>query len=823
MASYQLQDIARIIGAASTTANISIEYLLTDSRKLLFPERTLFFALSGPRRHGHSFIPELYAKGVRCFVVEEAIDETNYPGAIILLVADVKQALQRLAAYHRKQFHYPVIGITGSNGKTIVKEWLYQLLQEKENIVRSPRSYNSQIGVPLSLWQMNTQHSLGIFEAGISQQGEMQALSDMIQPDIAVLTNIGEAHNEGFANHTAKAKEKALLFQHAGKIVVGVDQLPTSFAVQAASATQQVFRWSRKQSVELLITAEQIEKGKTTLAATYLGEAVQITIPFTDHASINNAITCWAVCLVMGYSQSYIADRMRLLQAVDMRMQLRRAINNCFLLNDSYSYDLNGLSVALDYLDQQAGGAAKTAIVSDLLQVGNEPAMHYQRIASELQYRGFGMLIAVGPEMQRHQHLIQQYFQGSILHCASTEDLLKQLQQMPLRDQYILLKGARVFEFERVSHWLEQQLHQTSMEINLSALAHNLKLYQSKLGKDVKLMAMVKAFGYGSGGAEIARVLEFHKVHYLAVAYADEGVELRKAGIGLPIMVMNPEPGNFDSLLNYNLEPELYSFSILNAFLQYLQSQAVQQFPVHIKFNTGMNRLGFEVVEANALAQMLAKQQEIVVRTVFSHLVASENSALADFTLQQAAAFEQAAATLASVLPYSFSRHLANTAAIAHYPQLQYELVRLGIGLYGVDQEIDPIGLQTVATLKTTIAQIRQVAATETVGYGRAGKLERDSLIATVRIGYADGYSRKLGNGKAYMLVNGHPAPVVGNVCMDMTMLDITGIPNVREGQEVEVFGPNLPVQQIARWADTIAYEVLTGVGQRVKRIYIAE
>ena len=823
MAVYQLQDIARVIGAAIPAANSTIEYLLTDSRKLLFPQSSIFFALPGPRRHGHSFVAELYAEGVRCFVMEEAIDQTAFPEAVCLVVPNVKQALQQLAAHHRRQFHYPVIGITGSNGKTIVKEWLYQLLQEKENIVRSPRSYNSQIGVPLSLWQMNAQHSLGIFEAGVSQQGEMQALSEMIQPDIAVLTNIGEAHNEGFSSHVAKAKEKALLFQHAGKVVVGIDQLPASFAMQAASATQQIFRWSRKQAVELLITGEKVQSGRTTVLATYQGAVIQITIPFTDQASIDNAITCWAACLAMGYSQAYIEERMLHLQAVDMRMQLRKAINNCFLLNDSYSYDLNGLSFALDYLDQQAGSASKMAIVSDVLQTGMDQAMRYQRIASELQHRGFTTLIAVGPEMLHHQQLIQQYFFGTILHCASTEELLKQLQQMPLRDEYILLKGARVFEFERVSHWLEKQLHQTSMEINLSALAYNLQLYQSKLHRDVKLMAMVKAFGYGSGGAEVARVLEFHKVHYLAVAYADEGVELRKAGIGLPIMVMNPEPSNFDSLLNYNLEPELYSFSILNAFIQYLQSQAVQQFPVHIKFNTGMNRLGFEVTEASVLAQLLSKQQEIVVRTVFSHLVASENPAFADFTLQQAADFEKAAAVLAAALPYPFIRHLANTAAIAQYPQTQYEMVRLGIGLYGVDQESAPLGLQTVATLKTTIAQIRKVPATETVGYGRAGKLERDSLIATVRIGYADGYSRRLGNGKAYMLVNGYKAPVVGNVCMDMTMLDVTDIPNITEVQEVEVFGPHLPVQQIARWSDTIAYEVLTGVGQRVKRIYVAE
>lgn len=823
MALYQLQDIARIIGAGIPAANTAIEYLLTDSRKLLFPQQSLFFALPGPRRHGQSFISELYTKGVRYFVVEESLDASLYPDAVGLMVPDVKKALQELAAHHRRQFHYPVIGITGSNGKTIVKEWLYQLLQDKENIVRSPRSYNSQIGVPLSLWQMHAQHSLGIFEAGISQQGEMLALSEMIQPDIAVLTNIGEAHNEGFANHTAKANEKALLFQHAGKVVVGIDQLPVSFALQAESVTQQIFRWSRKHAAELSITEEQVQSGSTTVFATYQGAAIQITIPFTDHASIDNAITCWAVCLAMGYAQAYIEERMLLLQAVDMRMQLRKAINNCFLLNDSYSYDLNGLSVALDYLDQQAGSAAKMAIVSDLLQTGMDQEMRYQRIASELQHRGFTTLIAVGPEMLHHQQLIQQHFSGTILHCTSTEDLLKQLQQMPLRDQYILLKGARVFEFERVSHWLEKQLHQTSMEINLSALAYNLQLYQSKLHSDVKLMAMVKAFGYGSGGAEVARVLEFHKVHYLAVAYADEGVELRKAGIGLPIMVMNPEPGNFDSLLNYNLEPELYSFSILHSFIQYLQSQAVQQFPVHIKFNTGMNRLGFELAEADTLAQFLTKHPEVVVRTVFSHLVASENPAFADFTLQQAATFEKVAAVIAAALPYPFLRHLANTAAIAHYPQTQYEMVRLGIGLYGVDQETDPLGLQTVATLTTTIAQIRKVVATETVGYGRAGKLQRDSLIATVRIGYADGYSRRLGNGKAYMLVNGYQAPVVGNVCMDMTMLDVTDIPNVREGQEVEVFGPNLPVQQIARWSDTIAYEVLTGVGQRVKRIYVAE
>lgn len=830
--SYSLQHIARVIHADKIPSDEThISQLLTDSRKLVFTDTTLFFAIEGPRRNGHDFIPELYARGLRFFVVQKGlIAIEKFANAVFLEVPDVLKALQVLAAYHRNQFQIPVIGITGSNGKTIVKEWLYQLLHTEKQIVRSPRSYNSQIGVPLSVWQLNSTHDLGIFEAGISLPGEMDTLEQIIRPTIGVWTNIGSAHDEGFSSQEEKAGEKAKLFVNAESLVYCKDAVASSSTLFSDNHTLfrkdiRFFAWSRHQEADLRIHSEEHTQHQTLITAVWRGEKLQISIPFTDRIAADNAITCWCVLLLMGYSNEWIRQRMLLLEAVDMRMQLKKAVNNCYLLNDSYSNDTASLELALDFMVQQAGNNKTTLILSDILQSGQPADILYTGIAKQLIKRGINRLIGIGTAISATAPLLKKQTTGLQVDCYdSTQAFLQTASLNQFRDEYILLKGARIFSFERISQWLEQKVHQTVMEVNLSAMAHNLKAYQHHLRPSTRLMAMVKAFSYGSGTAEVARILQFHKIDYLAVAYADEGVELRKAGISLPVMVMNVDEAGFDAMIQYNLEPEIYSFGIYNAFHQFLDKQAIQQYPVHIKFNTGMNRLGFEITDAEALAVMMNRNGTMAVKSLLSHLAASENALLDDFTHEQVRRFEAAVAVMQQELGYSFMKHIANSAGIFRHPEYQFDMVRLGIGLYGVDSANEhQLSLQTVITLKSTIAQIRDVPSGETVGYNRKGILERDSRIATVRIGYADGYSRSLGNGNGYMWLKGKKAPVIGNVCMDMTMIDVTDIPEAMEGDEVEVFGKQVPVQTLAAATGTIAYEIMTGISQRVKRIYVEE
>ncbi len=827
--SYAIKYIASLLHAVNTVhATTEIVYLLLDSRKIVFPQSSLFFAITGDRRDGHSFIKEVYDRGVRNFVVQKDHPLIDFPDAVFLQVTDVLKALQILASKHRSAFSIPVIGITGSNGKTIVKEWLYQLLQADLPIVRSPRSFNSQIGVPLSVWQLNQTHQLAIFEAGISEPGEMDALADIIQPTIGVFTNLGDAHNKGFTDLRQKAIEKAKLFKHAEVLVFCKDNFQDVFfpdTLDAAFFPARIsfFSWSRNQPATLKILAEIVQEKQTIISAIYQSDTIQIALPFTDKASIDNAITCWCVLLQMQYAPAKIAERILQLERVDMRMQLKKAINNCYVLNDSYSNDLSSLETAMDYLLQQAGKQPAVLILSDLMQSGIEEAALYQLIATMLKQRGLQRFIGIGSAITQQQQQFRQ-LGANVSFYPDTESFLQQASTHEFKDAYILLKGARVFAFERISHWLEQKVHQTVLEINLTAMLHNLKEYQKQLKPQTKLMAMVKAFSYGSGSAEVARILQFHKVDYLAVAYADEGIELRKAGISLPIMVMSPDVASFDALVNYDLEPEIYSFPIYQAFHAYLLQQAIQTFPVHIKFNTGMNRLGFEIEEAASLAKLLLTNQTMAVKTVFSHLVSSENAAQDGFSKKQVQSFQSASNTLERILQYPILKHLANSAAIFRNPDFQFDMVRLGIGLYGVAiADSKDLLLETVSVLKTTIAQIRKVPAGESVGYGRAGVVAQDSLIATVRIGYADGYDRRLGNGKGYMWLKGKQAAVVGQVCMDMSMIDITGIENVQEGDEVEVFGRHVTVQALAAIANTIPYEIMTGVSERVKRVYMEE
>lgn len=797
---------------------LAVAHLLTDSRRIVFPPTTLFFALSGARRSGNAYIDDAYQQGVRCFVVNDAVNVSLYADANFIVSANPLEALQTLAAYHRSLFNLKVIGITGSNGKTIVKEWLYQMLHQDYNIVRSPKSFNSQIGVPLSIWQMQPEHTLGIFEAGISLPGEMEALENIIQPTIGIITNIGAAHNTGFASKQQKAAEKWKLFGKVGTIICpsGYEE----FKPLLFKETRECFTWSRLAGT-LQITRIIVAEKLTTVSALYLHQQHSITIPFTDNASIENAITCWCVMLYLEIDPSIIAARMLQLQPVEMRLEMKKAIYHCSIINDSYSNDIGSLEIALDFLQQQAGSQPTTVILSDLGDLQSD-AHDYEKVAGAIAHHKVNRFIGIGNRLSAFQHL----FTGENLSCIffpSVDEFRQHFPFIQFRDEVILLKGARVFAFEDISRLFEQKVHQTVMEINLSAMVHNLKTYQQCIKPSTRIMAMVKAFSYGSGSAEVASVLQFHKVDYLAVAYADEGVELRKSGIHTPIMVLNPEPATFYALTNYNLEPELYSFEILQAFATHLLHEGILQFAVHIKLDTGMHRLGFEASEIEFLLKGLYQYPQLIIKSVLSHLVASEDPNHDVFTLQQASLFEDACYMIEQATGYPFMKHLSNSAAIFRHPHLQFDMVRLGIGLYGIHSSSSQhIQLQPVATLYTTVAQVRQVKAGESVGYNRKGIMPNDGTVATLRIGYADGYRRDLSNGVGKVFIHGRQAPVIGNVCMDMTMIDVTGI-EVTEGDKVEIFGPNISIETLADWCHTIPYDIMTSISQRVKRVYYQE
>lgn len=827
---YHISEISKIVKGrwVAFHEDAEIRELLIDSRKAVFPSVSLFFCLKGQRRDGHAFIKDAHKKGIRNFVVSEPVAEVP-ENANIIQVRDVLEALQSLATYHRNRFHIPVIGITGSNGKTVVKEWLNQLLSDTYNIVRSPKSYNSQVGVPLSVWLLNESATLGIFEAGISQSNEMDNLQKIIQPDIGVFTNIGDAHSKGFLNNRQKIREKLRLFTKVKTLIYCRDfpelnEAVASMYQQLKTGSEKPFNiisWSVGTSAELEIRDIKKESSVTNIKGFYHDTEGRITIPFTDDASIQNAINCWCVLLHLEMPADEISRRMRNIHGMAMRLDLRNGINNSSIINDSYSADLSSLKIALDFLSQQHQHPKRTVILTDFLESGRSEKDLYEDIANSVEQHKVNRLIGIGPVISRNEAAFGRHGKAQLQFFSSVDDFKQQFPHLHFGNETILIKGARVFGLEQINNILERQTHQTLIEIDLDALLYNLKSYQQLLKPKTKLMAMVKAFSYGSGSYEIASALQFNKVDYLAVAYADEGVELRKGGVTLPVMVMNPDESSFNTLITYNLEPEIYSHELLHAFELFLKNEGITQYPIHIELETGMNRLGFSEEE---LPELLNKLQTHLfkVQSVFSHLVASEDPALDYFTNHQAALFTRMSDAIKDKLDYPFLRHLLNTSGISRHPSLQFDMVRMGIGLYGIDSA-NVLELKEVSTLKSSVAQIKHLQPGESVSYGRSGIMQRESWIATVRLGYADGYPRILGNGRGRMLVNGKLAPTVGNICMDMTMIDITGILDIHEGDEVTVFGKGLPVAQVAKWAETIPYEILTGISQRVKRVYFQE
>lgn len=809
----QVSEMMQTVSVCLTDEMATISTLLYDSRRLADAAHGLFFALVD-RRDGHHYIGDAYAAGVRNFIVADGWARMDrFPEANFIVVTDTLQALQELAASHRARFAYPVIGITGSNGKTIVKEWLTQLLAPDYRIARSPKSYNSQIGVALSLWEMDDKHKLAIIEAGVSRPGEMEALHRMIQPDIAVLTTVGPAHDDGFASREEKTREKLQLFNGADLAVYSPDD---TMGMPVFSKGDH-FTWGGEGAKLTMLGHEIVSDNRCVIRARYEGTDVAIDIPFTDAAARSNALCCWTVLLAIGYPQEVISERMAALQPVEMRLEMKKGINNCTVIDDSYSNDLASLAIALDFLKQQHRHPTRTLILSDLPGVADDGNQLYPKLFNMLMDSQINRLITVGPMLRKFVGTYDGIRHESF---ADTNALMESLPGLGFHNEAILLKGARTYAFERISAALTAKVHDTVLAINLSAVQHNLNQYRSLLPKNVKLMAMVKAFSYGSGDFEIASLLQFNRVDYLAVAYADEGVELRTAGIRMPIMVMNPRPASFDALLAHQLEPEVYSFAILEELIGVLASRNINGHPIHIKVDTGMHRLGFSTADMPRLARRLRDAAEVRVQSVFSHLAASADTEHDAFTAGQLAAFRGFADGLVGVLGYPVIRHIANSAAIQRWPQAHLDMVRLGIGLYGIG-DVSENGLQLLQTgrLKTVITQLRQVPAGDSVGYGRHGAVTKDSLVATVNIGYADGYDRRFGDGVGYMMVNGAMAQTVGDICMDMTMLDLSGI-DAEVGDEVIVFDD---IEKQASAIGTIPYELLTGISQRVKRVYYYE
>ena len=828
---YSIEKITTLIGARRIgETDAQIGWLLTDSRSLCFPEETLFFALKSTRNDGHRYIEDLYRRGVRNFVVEaKGVAEycpngsvTSMADANFLIVPSPLAALQRLAERHRDEFNIPIVGITGSNGKTMVKEWLYQLLLPSQKIVRSPRSYNSQIGVPLSVWLLNEQTEIGIFEAGISQPGEMMALRDIIQPTIGVLTSLGSAHQENFRSMEEKCLEKLELMHDTEAMVYCSDNDIVSRCIRRMQYKGEKIAWSQCDE-QVALFVKRIENKNQTARITYIwqGEENTYSIPFIDEASIEDTITCAAVALCIGLTPGQLADRMPKLEPVAMRLEVKEGQRGCLLINDSYNSDINSLDIALDFMQRResAGSLTKTLILSDIFQTGTTPDKLYAQVSDLAVKRGINKFIGIGPELSAQADRIQiadKQFFADVNHFLSSDAFAA------LHHELILLKGARPFGFDQITEQLEQKVHETILEVNLNAVVENLNYYRSFLKPETKMVCMIKADGYGAGAVEIARTLQDHRVDYLAVAVADEGVTLRKAGITANIMIMNPEMTAFKTMFDYDLEPEVYSFRLLDALIKAARKEGITGWPVHIKLDTGMHRLGFDPVDdMDELIDRLKHQNAVIPRSVFSHFVGSDSDDFDTFSAQQFALFEEGSSKLQSAFSHKILRHIDNSAGIEHFPERQLDMCRLGLGLYGIDSRDNRI-LNTVSTLKTTILQMHHVPAGETVGYSRKGKLDRDSVIAAIPIGYADGLNRHLGNRHGYCLVNGQKAEYVGNICMDVAMIDVTDIP-CQEGDQVEIFGEHLPVTVLSDAIDTIPYEVLTGVSNRVKRVYFQD
>lgn len=814
------------------------QILLTDSRFLSAPENSTFVAIKGVHHNGHDFIQDLYAKGIKSFIVEKAEIDKNSELKNFLentelkayLVDNAIKAIQVLAAEKRNKYKYPIIGITGSNGKTIVKEWLNTVLQDDFTVVKSPRSYNSQIGVALSVWEMADQHNLGIFEAGVSQQNEMQNLELIIKPNIGIFTNIGPAHNSGFKSLKQKVTEKLRLFKRSDVLIFCQDYKEINeeinILLKAVNPKIKLLAWSKNSSGSNAVVIKKQEVFSNIICY-YEGDDYHFKLPFTDDAAIENAIHCIFVGLYLkslGKLKSSVEvflARFELLKSLPMRLELKQAIGGNYIIDDSYNNDILGLKMALNFMNQNHTKRQKVLILSDMLQTGLSSIDFMQNIKQIIAAQNLSFFIGIGPILYAGK---EEFSEVKSVFFESTADFMKYFDVNDLTESLILVKGARSFSFESIVNKFIRQVHGTVFEINLNAITNNLNYYRNKIGKDTKIMVMVKAFAYGSGSTEVASLLQYHRVDYLSVAYPDEGVALRESGIAIPIMVLNSAPDTFQKLIDYNLEPEIYSLELMHDFIRFKNkisnSEATK---IHLKLDTGMHRLGFTINELPQLLTILNAEKSVIVASIFSHLAGADEAIHNDFSRSQIDTFESFSKQIIQSLAYKPLRHICNSAGIIRFPDAKYDMVRLGIGLYGVEASgIESGAVETVGTLKTTISQIKFIAKADTVGYGRHGVLNRDTQVATIAIGYADGYDRRFSKGVGKVLVNNIMCSVIGNVCMDMTMIDVTDA-NAKVGDEVIIFGQKPDISTMSKLIGTIPYELLTGVSERVKRIFFYE
>ena len=804
-----VKNIADLIDAEFQGSNpfATINHISIDSRSLQNGTNSLFFALRGQNQDGQNYINELYEKGVRNFVVTKVV---SLPGANFVIVKDTTAALQKFASYYRTLFNFPVIGITGSNGKTIVKEWLNFVLSPDFNVIRSPKSYNSQVGVPLSIVAINEKHNLGIFEAGISTTNEMQKLAVIIKPTIGILTNIGSAHNEGFSSLEEKIVEKLKLFESADVLIYRKDVRITS----NLNADIKSFSWSfDDQSADIFARQESMSEA-TSLEITANDSTFKVTIPFQDNASIENAMHCIMTMLYLKYKHEVIQNRISALYPIEMRLQVKNGINNTTIIDDSYSSDYQSLKIALDFLESQKQHTKKTLIISDIFQSGLTDDELYSNVQHLLEANNVSRTFTIGEKISEYKNK----FPNSIAY-NSTEDFIKDFDSLEFANESILVKGARNFRFEEIVSLLEEKNHETVLEINLNAISHNLNYFRSRIHPKTKLMVMVKAFGYGSGGFEIAKLLEHHNVDYLGVAFADEGIALKNSGIKVPIMVLNPESTSYNSIIQFGLEPEIYSIKGLQSFIKITVKQNLVAYRIHLKLDTGMHRLGFQENDLTLLIDILKSAKSIKVQSILSHLATSDNPDYSEFANTQIALFNRLSKYIVDELQIKPLRHILNSSGIANYPIAQFDMVRLGIGLYS---DMGNRDLENVGTLKSIISQVRSIPVGDSVGYGRRFIAARPTKVATIPIGYADGISRHWGNGVGYVLINSEKASIIGSICMDMLMVDVTDI-KCSEGDSVIIFGDKPTVEEMANKLNTISYEILTGISQRVKRIYYRE
>jgi len=793
---------------------------LTDSRQAVEAGRQIFFARLGPQHNGHDYIPALYEKGLRHFVVEEGGWEERYPKAEFLHFPDSLAILQAWAAWHRQQFEGPILGIAGSNGKTIIKEWLYQLLSPHLSLLKSPKSYNSQLGVALSLLELRKEHQLGLIEAGISKAGEMQRLAKMISPQYGLFSNLGSAHDEGFANRSEKLAEKMRLFEGVEQLVYCLDQRELAQYVAQHFEEDRRFSWGRSPLAKLQLLSEKKQGSQSILRLAYAGEEQTVVLPFWGKAAIENAMQVLSFCLLWGLSWADIQAGFRELRKLPMRLSWKKGSRDCLILDDSYSNDLLGLRHALEFMaqHQEHRFLRPSIILSDIMESGQEEEQLYAEVAQLLEQYQIERILGIGAAMQRQQ--AQFDFIPERNFYPNTEQALAALvsDELLFQSEYILVKGARSFRLERLSQRLLEQRHRSVLELSKSAILHNLRTYKQQLKPSTRLMVMVKAFAYGSS-YEMAHLLANQGVDYFGVAYADEGVRLRKEGIQQPIMVMNSENLAFEDLLQFSLAPSIFSLAQLKAFVQFLERYHYPAHPIHIELDTGMHRLGFEGQELPALLAFLKeKKQYIQVAGIFSHLAAADEAEQQTFTHLQAQRFAHWAEQIEAILEEKPLRHLLNSAGISAYADYQYDMVRLGIGLHGVDPA-ERLNLQAVARLRSQVSQVKQLEAGEAVGYGRAATAPQAREIATLAIGYGDGLPRGLGNGKGQVYIGGRLCPLVGNVCMDMCFADVSGL-RVRAGDKAIFFGPELPIEGQAKALDSIPYELLTRIGPRVPRLY---